>query len=391
MSPIYFDNAATSWPKPPGVRAALDNYFGPAGGNPGRSGHQMSIAAARVVEDARDALSTLFNIADPCQIVFTKNATEALNLAVYGWLNPGDHLVTSSLEHNSVMRPLRHLESLGVELTVVACAPDGTVDVNQVRRAFRPNTRLLVTSHGSNVVGALLPIGELAALAHEHEIPYLVDAAQTAGVVPIDVEVLGLDMLAFTGHKGLFGLTGTGGLYIREGLVLRPLLCGGTGSDSAHEFQPDFLPDIYESGTPNVAGLAGLAAGARFLLDISIEQVVTHERELVARFIAGASEIQGLTLYGPAEVDQRCGVVSFNLGEMMPSEVSMLLEQNHDILCRPGLHCAPSAHRTLGTFPTGTVRFSFGYFNSLEEVDIALQALEELAALAIIEKGRTYA
>ncbi|MBZ0278159.1 MAG: aminotransferase class V-fold PLP-dependent enzyme [Anaerolineae bacterium] len=390
MSPIYFDNAATSWPKPPGVRAALDAYFGPAGGNPGRSAHRMSIAAARVVEDAREALSTLFNIVDPSRIVFAKNATEALNLALYGWLRPGDHVITSSLEHNSVMRPLRHLESSGVELTVVPCAPDGTLDMDTVRQAFRPDTRLLVTTHGSNVVGVLLPIDQLAALAHEHDVPYLVDAAQTAGIIPLDVEAFGLDMLAFTGHKGLYGLTGTGGLYIREGLELQPLMRGGTGSDSAYEHQPDFMPDIYESGTPNVAGLAGLAAGVHFLLDTGVEQVMAHERTLLSRFLSGAAAIEGLTLYGSTAIERRCGVVSFNLDGIMPSEVARLLDQEYSIFCRPGLHCAPGAHRTLGTFPTGTVRFSFGWFNTLDEIDRALDALDTIA-MAVRERGQSYA
>ena len=382
MRTIYFDNAATSWPKPAAVRAALDDYFGDAGGNPGRSAHRMSVAAARIVENAREALAELFHANDPSRIVFTQNATHALNLALYGLLRPGDHVVTTSMEHNSVMRPLRHLETLGVELTVVACHPDGMLDVDGLRRALQPGTRLLVTTHGSNVVGALTPLSAVAALARERGILYLVDAAQTAGAIPIDVQEMGMDLLAFSGHKGLLGPTGTGGLYIREEVVLAPLLRGGTGSDSAQETQPEFLPDVHESGTLNVAGIAGLGAGVLFLSEIGIEAVMTHERKLVAQFLAGAAEISGITVYGPQEAALQCGVVSFNVAGAMPSEVALILDQSFGIMARPGLHCAPSAHRTLGTFPTGTVRFSFGWFNTPDEVDAAVEALREIAVWA---------
>ena len=392
MRTIYFDNAATSWPKPAAVRAALDDYFGDAGGNPGRSAHRMSVAAARIVENAREALAELFHANDPSRIVFTQNATHALNLALYGLLRPGDHVVTTSMEHNSVMRPLRHLETLGVELTVVACHPDGMLDVDGLRRALQPGTRLLVTTHGSNVVGALTPLSAVAALARERGILYLVDAAQTAGAIPIDVQEMGMDLLAFSGHKGLLGPTGTGGLYIREEVVLAPLLRGGTGSDSAQETQPEFLPDVHESGTLNVAGIAGLGAGVLFLSEIGIEAVMTHERKLVAQFLAGAAEISGITVYGPQEAALQCGVVSFNVAGAMPSEVALILDQSFGIMARPGLHCAPGAHHTLGTFPTGTVRFSFGWFNTPDEVDAAVEALREIAVwatkgVAVSERG----
>jgi len=327
MAMIYFDNAATSWPKPPAVRAALSEYFGEACGNPGRSGHRMSVAAARIVETARETLAELLHSNDASRVVFTHNATHALNLALYGVLRSGDHVVTTSIEHNSVMRPLRHLETLGVELTVVACAPDGMLDLDNVRRALRPGTRLLVTTHGSNVAGTLAPIGTLAAIARDNGTLYLVDTAQTAGAIPIDVQEMGLDLLAFTGHKALLGPTGTGGLYIREGVALAPLIRGGTGSDSAHEIQPEFMPDVYESGTLNVAGIAGLAAGGRFLSEIGIETVQAHERKLVAQFIAGASEIAGITLYGPKDTALQCGLVSFNVAGATPSEAGLILDE----------------------------------------------------------------
>jgi len=266
------------------------------------------------------------------------------------------------------------------------------LDLNRLRRALRPGTRLLVTTHGSNVVGTLTPVDDLAALAREHGILYLVDAAQTVGAIPIDVQEMGMDLLAFSGHKGLLGPTGTGGLYIREGVVLAPLLRGGTGSDSAQETQPEFLPDVHESGTLNVAGIAGLGAGVRFLAEIGIEAVMAHERKLVAQFLAGAAEISGITLYGPRDAALQCGVVSFNVAGAMPSEVGLLLDQSFGIMARPGLHCAPSAHRTLGTFPTGTVRFSFGWFNTPDEVDAAVEALREIAVwatkgVAVSERG----
>jgi len=380
--PIYFDQAATSWPKPAGVRAAIDTYFGAAGGNPGRSGHRMSIAAARVVEDARDALATLFAIPDPGRIALTKNATEALNLAIYGLLGPGDHAITSSIEHNSVMRPLRHLETKGVALTVVPCLPDGTLDPAALVAGLRPETKLIVTLHGSNVMGSLLPIAEIASAARHRGIPYLVDASQTAGAIPLDVTALGVDLLAFTGHKGLLGLTGTGGLYVAPGVAPLPLMRGGTGSRSDLEYQPEFMPDVYESGTANVIGIAGLAAGVRYLLVEGVDRVAAHERSLVERFRAGVAAIPGVVLYGPAEASSRCGVLSFNIESMTSSEVGTLLDQDFDIMSRVGLHCAPGAHRTIGTFPTGTVRFGFGYSNTAAEVDAALAAVGEIASWA---------
>ena len=384
---VYFDHAATSWPKPEAVRAALDGYFGDGGGNPGRAGHRMSIEAARIVEDARDALGELLNAPDGGRIALTKNATEALNIAIYGLVRPGDHVVTTSLEHNSVMRPLRDLESRGTELTVVSGASDGTIDIEEVLGALRPDTRLLVTVHGSNVTGALLPIGELAGGARALGVPYLVDASQTAGSVPIDVASIGIDLLAFTGHKALLGLTGTGGLYVADGVAPLPLMRGGTGSKSDEETQPEFIPDRFEAGTLNVAGLAGLAAGVRHLLEFGVPNVASHERALVSRFLEGAAGIPGLTVYGPKAMDQRCGVVSFNVGDLTSSDVSTILDRDYGILSRPGLHCAPGTHRTIGTFPLGTVRFGFGLSNTPAQIDIALDALDDIATWAASPGG----
>jgi cysteine desulfurase family protein len=379
---IYFDNAATSWPKPPEVLAAIGECLAEAGGNPGRAGHRLSIAAARVVEETRELLAEFFNAGDPSRIVFTQNATHALNVALYGLLRPGDHVVTTSIEHNSVMRPLRDLETRGVELAVISCQPDGTLPLEKVRLALRSRTRLLVTTHASNVLGTVLPIEELAAAAHAVGALCLVDASQTAGALPIDIERTGVDLLAFTGHKALLGPTGTGGLFIRSGLEVAPLIRGGTGSDSDRETQPGFHPDVHESGTLNVAGIAGLAAGVRFLRDIGVDAVAAHERRLVIEFRERAAQIPGLTLYGPEDAARRCGVVSFSLASASSSEVAQILDDSFGIMARAGLHCAPSAHRTAGTFPVGTVRFAFSWFNTSDEIATAMAALGELASWA---------
>ncbi|MBI2940439.1 MAG: aminotransferase class V-fold PLP-dependent enzyme [Chloroflexi bacterium] len=377
---IYFDNAATSWPKPAAVKEAVLACLEHGVGNPGRAGHRLAIAAGRVVLDAREAVAELLGVADPSRIVFTKNATEALNLAIYGLLRPHDHVITSGVEHNSVMRPLRMLEDQGLELTVVRNAPDGSLDPEDVRRSLRSSTRLLVTAHASNVLGTLLPIGELAALARQANVPYLVDIAQTAGTVPIDAQGLGLDLVAFTGHKGLFGPTGTGGLYVREGVELEPLLRGGTGSYSELERQPDFLPDRFESGTLNVLGLAGLAAGVRHVLAAGVCRVRHHEVRLIGRFLDGLRSIGGAHVQGPADPARQVGIISFTIDGLSPSDIGFLLDHEFGIMSRVGLHCAPAAHRTTGTYPVGTVRFSFGLFNTEAEVDLALRALEKIAS-----------
>ncbi|HHS97409.1 MAG TPA: aminotransferase class V-fold PLP-dependent enzyme [Chloroflexi bacterium] len=381
---IYFDNAATSWPKPPGVMEAMARFLNEIGANPGRSGHRMAVEAGRVVYEAREVIAELFNAPDPLRVVFGLNGTEALNLVLRGYLRPGDHVVTSSMEHNAVMRPLRALERQGVEVTVVPCAPDGTLDPGDVLAAIRPNTALVVLNHASNVVGTILPIHEVgAAVGTAGRSPLLVvDAAQTAGAVPIDVQADGIDLLAFTGHKSLYGPMGTGGLVIGERVDLdrlEPLKRGGTGSRSEHEEQPDFLPDKYESGTANAVGLAGLAAGVRWVLERGVETVRAHEEALTRRLVDGLRAIPGVTVYGTLDPARQTATVSFNIAGMEPSEVGLRLDEEFGVLCRVGLHCAPAAHKTIGTFPTGTVRFSLGVFNTAEEVDRALRAVEHLA------------
>jgi cysteine desulfurase / selenocysteine lyase len=280
------------------------------------------------------------------------------------------------MEHNSVMRPLRFLEKQGsIDLSVVKCdSQSGIIDAKDVRKNLRPATRLITVLHASNVTGALQPVKEIGAIAREAEIPFLVDASQTAGAFPIDIEQLNIDMLAFTGHKSLLGPTGTGGLYIREALSLRPISFGGTGSRSEQEFQPEFMPDIYESGTLNVVGLAGLGAGIRYLLDVGVENVYKHEKLLSAHFFKSIND--EIKVYCPSNLDEHIGVISFNVRGMSPSEVGLMLDQAFNIMVRVGLHCSPAAHKTIGTFPDGTIRFGFSLFNSLEEIDVAVKALE---------------
>lgn len=378
---IYFDNAATSWPKPAAMMAAMINYNERIGGSPGRSGHQRSLDAGRIILETREALAELFGCSDSFRIAFTKNATEALNIAIYGILKPGDHVITSSMEHNSVMRPLRYLETQGVQLSVVSCSGDGRLDPEDVRAVIRPQTRLLVVTHASNVTGTIQPIADLGKIARNHGILFCVDAAQTAGALAINVDEMAVDLLAFSGHKSLFGPQGTGGLYIREGLEkqLRPLMMGGTGSRSEFEGQPDFMPDKFESGTPNTIGLAGLGAGVRFVLAEGVEAIRCKEEHLTARFMEGIAALPGVTVYGPPDAASRTAVISFNIAGVSPSQAALELDERFGILCRPGLHCAPAAHRTIGTFSQGTIRFGFGYFNKDEEIAMALEAIRALA------------
>ncbi len=381
---IYFDNAATSWPKPEAVPAAMTRFLREVGANPGRSGHGLSIEAGRVVYDVRERVARLFGHPDPLSVVFTKNATEALNVALQGLLAPGDHVVTSVMEHNSVLRPLRYLESRGVSVTRVACAADGTLDPADVARALAPQTRLVVLSHASNVVGTLCPLAEVGRLVEERGVPFCVDAAQTAGAVPLEMRSMHIDLLAFTGHKSLYGPQGTGGLCLGERVRdrLRPLVYGGTGSASDSEVHPEFLPDRLEAGTLNAVGLAGLGAGLAFVEARGAAALRAHEAALTARLLDGLRGISGVRVVGPGDAERQTAVVSFNLDGWSCSEVATALEERAGLCCRAGLQCAPLAHRQLGTFPEGTVRFSLGAFNREDEVDTALAALRELAGEA---------
>ncbi|OGQ09341.1 MAG: cysteine desulfurase [Deltaproteobacteria bacterium RBG_19FT_COMBO_46_12] len=379
---IYLDNPATSWPKPPQVREAMNRFMEEVGANPGRSGHSLSIEAARIVYEARESLSVLFHVKDSSRIVFTLNATESINLALKGLLKYKDHVITSSMEHNSVMRPLRDLEKKGIELSIISCSDEGMLDPHEVERKIRSNTRMIVLNHASNVTGTLLPIKEVGFIARKHNLLFLVDAAQTAGAYPIDVEKDGIDLLAFTGHKSLYGPQGTGGLVIGERIrekEMIPLKQGGTGSRSEFEEQPDFLPDRFESGTPNGVGIAGLLAGVQFVLEKGVEQIRQTEMTLVEKLIMGLKKISEVKLYGSERQEDRVAALSFNFTHLSPSNGALCLEKEFGILCRPGLHCAPAAHHTIRTFPEGTIRFGLSVFNTEEEIKTAIQAVSLIA------------
>ena len=378
---IYLDNAATSWPKPEAVPEAMVRFLRECGASPGRSGHARSLEAARLVHDARVRVSRLVGLDDPLAVAFTKNATEALNVALLGLLQPGDHVVTSTMEHNSVSRPLRFLEGRGTAVTRVPCAADGSLDPGDVAAAVTARTRLVVLSHASNVVGTLRPVAEVGRLVRELGPLFCVDAAQTAGVCPIDVAAMGIDLLAFTGHKSLYGPQGTGGLCVGERArgALRPLLHGGTGSASDSDLQPEFLPDQLEAGTLNAVGLAGLAAGLAHVERVGLAAIAAHERALTAGLLEGLRATPGVRVFGTGDAARQIAVVSLALEGWSCAEVATALEERAGVCCRAGLHCAPLAHRQLGTFPGGTVRLSAGLFNTAGEIATVLEVLRELA------------
>lgn len=376
---MYFDNAATTYPKPECVYQTLDRFMRTAAANPGRSGHRMAVAADQAIAGARQRLARLLNAPDPRQIIWTANCTGALNLALKGLLQPGDHVVTTQLEHNSVARPLRSLEQKGVRVSRVPYA-NGRFDLSAFLAELRPETRLVALTHASNVTGEVLPVAEVAAECRRRGVLVLVDVAQTAGVLPIDVRGWGLDLVAMPGHKSLFGPPGTGALYVREGIQLTTLTEGGTGSQSELDEQPERMPEGFEAGTLNSAGIAALGAAVEWIQTTGLEAIREREEALVARLWSGLSEIEGVRLYGPPPGPERVSVVSFNLDGWEPTDAAAVLDESFDIQCRPGLHCAPWAHRSLGTYPSGTVRFSPGYFNTPEEIDASIEAVRQLAA-----------
>lgn len=378
MEDIYLDNAATSWPKPESVYRAVDYFNRKIGASPGRGSHRRSIISGQVLLETRESLAGLFNIKDSSRIVFTVNVTEAINIALKGLLEPGDHVVISSMEHNAVVRPLHALKDKGVEITVVRCSPDGTLDPSLLERALTLRTRLVCLLHASNITGTIMPVAEVGRIARRKGILFMVDAAQSAGVLPVDVEEQSIDLLAFTGHKGLLGPQGTGGLYIRPGLDVRPLVEGGTGSQSEQVDQPDFMPDRFESGTPNTPGIAGLNAGVQFIKETGLEKIRQHEQELTDALILGLREITGVTLYGPCDSRRQTAVVSFNIEDRDCGEVSFLLDQKYGIQSRSGLHCAPLAHRTMGTLKRGACRLSPGFFNTMEDIQKTIKAVYEI-------------
>jgi cysteine desulfurase family protein len=378
---IYLDNGATSFPKPPTVAAAMSHYLLKVGGSPGRSGHRLSQEAARVVFECREALARLFGAPDSRRIVFTLNATQALNTAIYGILRPGDRVVTTAMEHNSTMRPLRDLQQRGViHLEVVPCDRTGRLDLGLLEQALASRPRLLAVVHASNVSGVIAPLRQISALARAAGTLLLADAAQSAGALPIDVEADGVDLLAFTGHKALFGPQGTGGLWARPGVEPEPLYRGGTGSNSELEEQPGFWPDRLESGTQNAVGIAGLLAGISFIEETGLNAVRAREEALTQRLLDGLRGVAGITLYGPERAGDRSPIVSLNVAGLVPTEAGFLLEEGFGVLTRVGLHCSPAAHRTLGTYPQGTVRLAPGYFTTEAQIDTAIEGCRYLAA-----------
>ncbi|NLT34951.1 MAG: aminotransferase class V-fold PLP-dependent enzyme [Gaiellales bacterium] len=385
MNVVYLDNAATSWPKPPQVAQAMADFLEHSGGNPGRSGHRLSIAAGLAVLEAREAVANLVHIDDPFRVIFTLNATHALNLALFGLLRPGDRVVTTSMEHNSLMRPLRELERRGVAISVVPCDHQGLIQLDVWRQELARGATLACATHASNVTGTIQPVVEMGLLAHEADALFLVDGAQTVGALPLDLQAAHIDLLAFTGHKALLGPTGTGGLVLAPGFPperLQPLVRGGTGSRSEREEHPDMLPDRFEAGTPNGVGLAGLRAAIDFLTDQRIESVRQAEVAVEQELWDGLAAIPGVHLYGPAAAERRTSTFSLRIDGMRVDEVGLRLDEDFSILTRVGLHCAPAAHRTLGTFPEGTVRLAAGVFTTREDVQRVISAVSEVAASA---------
>lgn len=387
MARIYLDNAATSWPKPASVYDAVDAYLRENGAPAGRSGYGEAVDANRIVDQARRGVADLLGERDPRQVVFTCSGTDSLNLAIRGVVRPGDHVVTTVCEHNSVLRPLRALaDEAGVEVTYVPCDEAGFVSPQSVRDALRPKTRLVAVVHASNVTGAIQTIDEIGAIARKRGALFLVDAAQTLGHVPIDVGATAIDLLAASGHKGLLGPLGLGVLWMRPGVeqLVAPLRFGGTGTQSDDEVQPSEMPSRFEAGNQNVPGLAGLAAATAFLKQRSIAALAAHHERLTARLLDAIRSVDGIAIYGPQSNEGRTSVVSVTLDGYDPQELAALLEASHGVQCRAGLHCAPRMHAALGTMAGGgTLRLSPGAFTTDDEIDAAAAALKEAAAVAL--------
>ncbi len=377
---IYLDNAATTFPKPKTVYREVQSCMKKYGANPGRAGHQLSLKAGRAVYRVRELVSELFHIDNPMQVIFTSNATDSLNLGLKGILKPGDHVITTSMEHNSVMRPLKVLELSGVENTVIKCNREGMIDCDNIKKAIRKNTKLIVSTHASNVTGTLMPIEQIGKIAKEYNIIFLVDAAQTAGVYDIDVKKAYIDLLAIPGHKGLMGPQGVGILYIGEDIKLIPIKEGGTGSNSELLIQPEILPDRYESGTPNTPGIVGLGAGIEFILKKGLNKIQEHEQNLTKLMINELKNIEKVKIYGPKDFQKQAAVLSINIDNKDSTEISYILDKDFNIAVRSGLHCSPMAHKTIGTFEQGTVRFSFSYLTKEKDVYKAIKALKQICS-----------
>ncbi|AEI46450.1 aminotransferase class V-fold PLP-dependent enzyme [Paenibacillus mucilaginosus] len=380
METIYLDHAASSWPKPPQVWKAMQDCMEHYAANPGRGSHSMAVKASRTLFEGRKRLAKLFGVRNPNDISYALNTTMALNQAILGFLSEGDHVICTSVEHNSVRRPLEYLKRRhGVQVTYVETDAAGNLNMDRVKEEVRSQTKLIVCSHSSNLLGSILPIASLGQLCEDKGIKLLVDAAQSAGVLPIDVGRMGIHMLAFPGHKSLLGPQGTGGLYLHPDLVLEPLLHGGTGSQSEAIEQPNVRPDRYEAGTQNTVGIAGLIEGLKYIEEKTVEAIYAAEWSLTQRMMQGLNEIQGIQLLGPAAGEQRTGLVSFTMANADSSEVAFILDQSFGIAVRAGFHCTPLAHESAGTTERGAVRASVGCFTTEAEVDRLVQAVGEIA------------
>ncbi len=378
---VYFDNTATSFPKPDSVVEALTNYVVNIGANPGRSGHSLAIEAGGILFNTRRELASMFGVKNPMRVVFGFNATDSLNTAIKGFVHKGDHVITTAMEHNSTIRPLKQLEEEGIiSLSIASADKNGLVDTGEIEKLIKETTTLVVVNHVSNVNGAVQDIKKTGEICRKHNLTLLVDGAQSAGYLPVDLKENNIDIYAFTGHKGLYGTQGTGGLIFNDNFDykrIKPLRAGGTGSRSADIVQPDFLPDIFESGTLNMGGITALLAGIRFIKEKGVDNILTHEQQLADHFTERASkEIKGFKTFGYSPGN--AGIVSFQIEGISVSEIAGELSENYNIMCRHGLHCAPLTHRSLGSFPEGTVRFGFGIFNTIEEVDLAVEALVKI-------------
>lgn len=375
---IYLDSSATSFLKPPQVAEAVFRSFNTIG-NAGRGAHAPTLNASRLIYDTREKLAALFGTPDPSRIAFTCNATEALNIAIHGAIHPGEHVITTACEHNSVLRPLYLKEKEGTELTIIPADKKGRIRYDLLESSVKSNTSAIVLTHASNLSGNVTDLAFVSNFAKKHGLLLIVDASQTAGSLPINVVKMGIDILCFTGHKGLFGPQGTGGLYVREGLTLSPLKSGGSGIHSFDRQHPTDMPTALEAGTLNGHGIAGLNAGLNYILSTGIKNIHAKEISLTRRFVNGISDISDLKLYGDIDAPLRTPIISLNIGNMSSASVSDILWEDYEICVRAGAHCAPLMHKTFGTEKQGAVRFSFSCFNTEAEIDTAIRAMHEIA------------
>ncbi len=376
---IYLDNAATTYPKPKSVYKNVMDAMTKYGANPGRGSHAMAIEGARVIYETRELLAELFNFDDPMRVILTFNATDGLNMAIKGILRPGDHVVTTAMEHNSVLRPIKELENIGVENTIVSCSHEGKINVEDIEAAIKTNTRMVVTTHVSNLTGTIFPIEKIGEMCKRRNVLYLVDGSQSAGVLEIDMQKQHIDFLAVPGHKGLLGPQGTGALLINSDAEIKELKEGGTGSESSNPHQPNFYPDKLEAGTHNLPGIAGLNAGLKYILNKGTKSILSHEKNILETFINEMRKNPKIVIYGPEDINDRSGVVPVNIAGMDSSEVAYILDTEYNVAVRPGLHCAPLAHKTIGTENIGAVRFGIGPFTIRTDVIAAAKALNEIS------------